>query len=184
MRTCVTNELYGHYAPEHVAGLAPQLPVTNVSWFDAVIFCDWIGGRLPTEAEWEFVSRQAGPEVAENLPEYAWFSHNSADRLHPVGTRKSHPSGMYDMFGNVWEWCHDTYDSDYYAVSPVAGPVNAAAHGNRVCRGGAMNSFRDMCRPAYRHHEPADYWSSDIGFRIAADLPRHHENHGRTVTGR
>lgn len=180
MRTCVTNELYGHYAPDHVVGLDPQLPVVNVTWFQAAMFCDWIGGRLPTEAEWEAACRIDCPDVPDDLEATAWFSHNSGDRVHAVGTRLPNSAGICDLLGNVWEWCYDTYDSTYYQTSPQVDPVNATAHGNRVCRGGAMNSFFDMCRPAYRHHEPADYWSADIGFRVAADLhPRVERQHLR-----
>src|SRR5262249_18504999 len=120
-----------------------DLPVDNVSWFDAVKFCDRLserenrkpcylidgdqvsitggnGYRLPTEAEWEYACR-AGSATAfgfgddeARLGGLAWFSGNSGGKTHPVAQRQANAFGLYDMHGNVWEWCWDAYDADYY----------------------------------------------------------------------
>lgn len=166
MRTPVTNALYREWRPGHDPEADPDLPVVNVSWHDAVRFSDWLGGRLPTEAEWEAAcSRYDGS--AGPLTDRAWFSENSGSTLRPVGELAPTPDGIHDLLGNVWEWCQDSYDADYYARSPTTDPVNVISAGDRVCRGGAMNSFEEMCRRSFRHHEPADYWARDLGFRVA-----------------
>lgn len=166
MRTPVTNALYRTWSPEHDLEAAPDLPAVNVSWHDAVLFSDWLGGRLPTEAEWEAAcSRYDEPN--DPLTDRAWFSENSTSSLQPVGMLAPTPDGIHDLLGNVWEWCQDSYDADYYSRSPTTDPVNVISAGDRVCRGGAMNSFEEMCRRSFRHHEPADYWARDLGFRVA-----------------
>lgn len=114
MSVPVTNGLYGLWRPESTAGLAPDLPVVGVTWFEACQFADWIGGRLPTEAEWE----SACAQYTHPLDCAAWYSETSGNRLHAVGRRLPTSAGVFDLLGNVWEWCIDTYDSTYYARSP------------------------------------------------------------------
>ncbi|MHC5541803.1 formylglycine-generating enzyme family protein, partial [Singulisphaera rosea] len=129
-----------------------DLPVENVSWEDAVAFCKMLnerekaqlGGdyyRLPTEAEWEYACRAGstkrysfGDDEA-GLGEFAWFEANSKGKTHPVGEKRPNAFGLNDMFGNVWEWCQDWYDEDYYGQSGNADPLGPPRAAFRVDRG-------------------------------------------------
>ncbi|MFJ4439515.1 formylglycine-generating enzyme family protein [Streptomyces sp. NPDC088923] len=174
-RVPVTNARFREFRPGHADGAADDLPAVEITWYDAAAFALWAGYRLPTEAEWEFAGRGGedapyGDVDPEQLPAYAWFSENSKGALHPVATRRANAYGIHDLFGNVWEWCADTYAADFYSHAPGISPLNDAPGPERVSRGGSMHAFTDMCRRAFRHHEPADYWAYDVGFRLAADL--------------
>jgi formylglycine-generating enzyme required for sulfatase activity len=164
-------------------------PVIGVSWFDAQHFVGWLnwkaGGddvyRLPSEAEWEYACG-AGTDsqwccgTADRLPRFAWYSENSQDRPHPVGTREPNQLGLFDLHGNVWEWCQDDYAADFYARSPVHAPVNddparpaeATGQTHKVARGGGFYALDEMCRTRFRLHDPARYSALDLGFRIVA----------------
>ena len=125
----VTNELYGLFDPERSAADRRE-PVTHVSWTDAAVFALWMGARLPTEAEWEFACGAGSPgpwccQDEDELARYAWYTKNSGDRLQPVGTREPNRLGLYDMHGNVWEWCHDAYEAGFYGRAVRADPVCA-----------------------------------------------------------
>lgn len=180
----VTNELLGLLDESRLGVLAAALsaPAVNVTWFDASLFALWVGCRLPTEAEWEYAcgagsSAEWCCEDVSTLPEYAWFSENASSEVHPVGTRQPNGFGVFDMHGNVWEWCQDTYDQNYYAHSPVKDPVcdvptcsgsppsNELDH--RCCRGGSVHALAEMCRTRYRLHEPTQFLAEDLGFRLA-----------------
>jgi formylglycine-generating enzyme required for sulfatase activity len=174
----VTNALYGLLDPDYlnVPTRERSKPAVNVTWLQAELFALWVGCRLPTEAEWEFACGGGAPTdwccVSEyELPRYAWFSENSGGRVHAVGSLEPNPLGLFDLHGNVWEWCADVYDQDFYASSPTIDPV---APGNnpmdRVCRGGCMYSFAEMCRTRYRFHEPPHFWAQDLGFRLARTI--------------
>jgi eukaryotic-like serine/threonine-protein kinase len=173
------------------------LPVEQVSWLDAVTFCNKFsekegrapcyringeevtvvegdGYRLPTEAEWEYACRAGstirypfGDNEAE-LGEYAWFSGNSTSQTHPVGQKRPNRWGLYDMLGNVWEWCQDGYDAGYYATSPPVDPPGPSGATSRVFRGGGWNSPPADCRPACRNRGAPVNRSTDLGFRLAA----------------
>jgi formylglycine-generating enzyme required for sulfatase activity len=176
----VTNALYGLLDPDYlnVPSRERFKPAVDVTWFQAELFALWIGCRLPTEAEWEFAcgggARTDWCCASEHeLPRYAWFSENSGGRVHPVATLEPNALGLFDLHGNVWEWCTDAYDQDYYASSPAIDPVGRGQEAgtiDRVCRGGCMYSFAEMCRTRYRFHEPAQFWASDLGFRLARSI--------------
>jgi len=128
-----------------------DLPVESVTWYGAVKFCKRMSKatgkhyRLPTEAEWEYAcrggtqSRYYWGDDPNVLGEYAWYYVNSEDRTHPVGQKKPNPFGLYDMLGNVVEFCSDFYHPTYYTRSPTVDPENTEAYimGRRVQRGGS-----------------------------------------------
>jgi formylglycine-generating enzyme required for sulfatase activity len=157
------------------------LPVENVSWDDAVEFCKKLSDlpeekkagrvyRLPTEAEWEYACRSGSKsaysfgESSKSLGDYAWFDENSNGQTHPVGQKKPNAWGLYDMLGNVWEWCSDWYgEYPKGAVSDPTGPIKGS---DRVLRGGGWYDGAAYCRPADRVGlVPSLRYS--FGFRLA-----------------
>jgi formylglycine-generating enzyme required for sulfatase activity len=136
---------------------------------------DWNGPgyRLPTEAEWEYACR-AGSQTRycfgddeKTLGEYAWYFANSGDRTHPVGEKKPNAFGLHDMHGNVWEWCWDGYDADYYRQSPAADPRGSDQAASRVIRGGSWRFAPHFARSAYRSWYAPVYRFFYLGFRLA-----------------
>jgi len=186
-RVPVTTELLGLFDPDRAA-VSPReraTPVRQVSWWEASLFAMWMGCRLPTEAEWELACGAGSKgqwccDDERELGRYAWYCQNSGDEVQPVGTREPNAFGLSDLHGNVWEWCQDTYDQDYFAYAPTVDPVNLGAwpgepapYRDKVTRGGSMNALAEMCRTSYRFHEPPEFRSADLGFRLvrAAGLP-------------
>lgn len=195
----------------------PDCPAHQVSWYDAVRFCNWLsrkeklptcyrpvsvesenetwecelwagGYRLPTEAEWEYACR-AGTETQfavgnneKTLGAFAWFGANSESRSWPAGFRLPNAWGLFDMHGNLWEWCQDWYKEEAYFASPggrdggsaadavrdPSGPTEAA---RRVYRGGGWAYVAGYCRSAFRHAGGPEYRVSRLGFRVAAVPP-------------
>ena len=148
------------------------MPARNVSWYDAVMFCKWINCRLLTEAEWEYASKGDSNglwccEKEEDISQYGWFSESSDGYVHPIGLLKPNSNGLYDIHGNVWEWCQDSYDEHYYEKTGSKNPVNDTDDLEKVCRGGSIHAFSEMCRCAFRDYEPANFKAYDIGFRVA-----------------
>ena len=159
-----------------------DLAVENVSWDDAVEFCKKLSDlpeekkagrlyRLPTEAEWEYACR-AGSKTAYSfddeeglLPEYGWFKRNSADRTHTVGLLEPNAWGLYDMHGNVWEWCSDRHGK--YPKGAVSDPTGPKDGTDRVIRGGYWNADAAGCRSAYRYGSIPSYRYDGRGFRLA-----------------
>ena len=171
-------------------------PVVNVSWNDAVVVCEWLSKkegqtyRLPTEAEWECscragqatryssgdgqellaaVGNVADGTAKENYPDWA-FAIKAKDGYvftAPVGRFRPNAFGLFDMHGNVWEWCADGYESDYYAKSPLADPLNSSQAALRVMRGGCWRYFPRNCRSAYRVRHAPDFRYDSLGFRVA-----------------
>ncbi len=173
----VTNALYALLSPR-LDGLSVAqrcLPVVQVNWHDASLFAKWVGARLPTEAEWEWACGAGSATEwcadSERLREHAWFGDNAKSDVHPVGVLNPNALGLHDMHGNVWEWCVDRYDADYYGKSPDMDPVCREMAGagprNRVCRGGSIYSLPEMCRTSYRWHEPPAFRAADLGLRLA-----------------
>jgi formylglycine-generating enzyme required for sulfatase activity len=166
-----------------------RYPVEQVSWEDAVEFCKKLSDlpeekkagrvyRLPTEAEWEYACRAGGKtaysfgESSESLGDYAWFSGNSNNQTHPVGEKKPNDWGLFDMHGNVWEWCSDWFgEYPKGAVSDPAGPIEGS---KRVYRGGCCNIVAAFCRSAGRlRHYPSSrcFGNGSYGFRSALSSP-------------
>ena len=161
--------------PSHFKG--PKNPVDSVSWDDAQEFVrklsqkEKVTYRLPTEAEWEYACR-AGTTTDYYWGNgfdgrYAWNDTNSGGKTQPVGTRSPNVWGLYDMSGNVWEWCEDWYSSAYPADKEAVDPKGAAGGDARVFRGGSWRKHRaDDCRSAYRYwYSSSDRYSS-VGFRL------------------
>jgi formylglycine-generating enzyme required for sulfatase activity len=154
-------------------------PVGGLSWNDAVAFCTWSGLRLPTEAEWEYAARAgsvhriwAGTDHDGNLAEYAWFRANSGLQSQHTGVGKPNGFGLFDMSGNVWEWCSDWYDDGYYAVSFPVNPKGPIWGRVKVARGGSAFSDATRCRVTHRGRFLPDYSHASIGFRPALDISR------------
>jgi sulfatase modifying factor 1 len=175
-------------------------PVVNVSHNDAVAFCDWLSKkdgrqyRLPTEAEWEHACRAgttslyycgddpedlakianvADAAVLEKFPlwDFTIASSDGWPYTAPVGKLRPNNFGVYDMTGNVWEWCADWYDEKYYANSPVSDPPGPTEGNSRVLRGGSWRNPAAWCVSAHRESEPPTSRSCFRGFRLAADVP-------------
>jgi len=160
-------------------------PVVRVSWDDATAFCKALSSRtgrtvrLPTEAEWEYACRAGsttrfhfGDDVNHtSLGDYAWYDANSGESTHPVGRKKPNAWGLYDMHGNVHEWCSDKY-GDYRNAKQID-PTGPASGGVRVFRGGSRQEPGGGCRSAHRGRtSPRIHWS-DLGLRVVvpADPP-------------
>jgi type II secretion system protein G len=168
--------------PSHFRGATN--PVEMVYWNDAAEFCKKLSEktrrtfRLPTEAEWEYACR-AGAQTAFSfgddpsaLGDYAWWGRNSADTTHPVGQKKPNAWGLYDMHGNVWEWCADWYEA--YPKGPVTNPSGPATGRYHVLHGGSWTYVDADCfRCAFRlYYDPAPSLRNfNYGFRCAGTLP-------------
>ena len=153
-----------------------DLPVEQVSWGDCQEFIRkleemtkrWFS--LPTEAQWEFAarggnkSRHTQYSGSSNIDEVAWYDGNSGGKTHPVKTKKANELGIYDMTGNVWEWCQDWYGS--YSSGAQTNPTGATSGTDRVGRGGSWGGDARCCRSSYRNYIAPDYRIYGLGFRL------------------
>lgn len=160
-------------APSHFQG-NPKNPVEQVSWEECQEFCKRAELQMLTEAQWEYTCRGGTTtsysfgEEAENLEEYAWNDKNSGEQTHPLGEKKANSFELYDMYGNVWEWCQDYYGD--YPVGEVTDPVNNTVSTNRVYRGGAWDYSPVGCRSANRDGGIPNGRFYDIGLRVCKSL--------------
>ena len=166
-----SDEFYRRHVSEDPGD---KRPIVGVSWEDAVVFCEWMssesGGeiRLPTEAEWEYACRAGSTgEIYGDLDRIAWYAENAEGRTHPVGEKEPNIWGLYDILGNVWEWCHDWYNAEYYDGSPLVDPDGPDKGALRVYRGGSWSRSARFCRSAFRSNDTPDFRRSDLGFRLA-----------------
>ncbi|MFO1432959.1 MAG: SUMF1/EgtB/PvdO family nonheme iron enzyme [Candidatus Competibacteraceae bacterium] len=173
--TETTNRQYAQVVTDHPT--RNDEPVVNIDWKQARDFCSKVGGDLPTEAQWEYAARGGSRapwsfgEDENQLGRYAWFDGNSNNRIHLVRQKRPNPLGLYDMYGNAWEWVLDWYD-DYQAglfVDP-AGPTLST--GRRVVRGGSFVFSPQRLRSAFRVVVVPGYGSRDIGFRCVRVPPQ------------
>ena len=178
----------------------PKCPVEKTQWTDAVRFCNKVseleglapcynldtwecdfaadGYRLPTEAEWEYACRAGSTgkygfgDDEKELPKYAWLKPHSLGKTQPVGQKSPNRWGLFDMHGNVWQWCNDWHSDTYYKGSPKVNPHGPTTGKMRVLRGGAWDSTPEKCRVAYRNKEfpaftDACFGADSYGFRRA-----------------
>jgi hypothetical protein len=187
----VTQSLYAVVASENPSKFkGDDRPVERVSWFEAAEFCNrlsemcglpkayegegenirWLrdstGFRLPTEAEWEMACRAGTPgERYGELDRIAWYEGNSEGSTRGVGQKEPNVWGLYDMLGNVWEWCWDWYDS--YPNDGENDPIGAGGGARRVIRGGSRYFAAERCHSAFRTGFKPDYRNLNVGFRLA-----------------
>jgi formylglycine-generating enzyme required for sulfatase activity len=170
-------------------------PVVQVSWEEASAYATWLSGKsnkklsLPTEAQWEYAARggttaarywgdspdsacgyaNVHDQTSKRVNKFDWEMHNCDDGYAgtaPVGSFRPNAYGLYDMLGNVWEWCSDWYAKDYYASSPRNNPQGASSGSGRVIRGGSWGSLPRGVRSALRYGDEPGYRHSILGFRL------------------
>lgn len=175
--------------PSHFPG-DPNRPVEKLSWYDAVAYCAALtkreqqGGhlpsgyeyRLPSEAEWEYACRAGSTNLfsfgdsAAEADQYAWTLENSQSTTHPVGQKRPNAWGLYDMHGNVWEWCSDWYAP--YPAMPVTDPLETVSNKFKVFRGGGWNQAVEFARASNRFGMAPSNGIHFVGFRIALSQNR------------
>jgi formylglycine-generating enzyme required for sulfatase activity len=183
----VTNEDYAQFLQANPFEKEPEYwadrrlnqarqPVVGISWDAARRFAQWAGGRLPTEAEWEYAARAGTSSLyfwgaaEQAADDYAWHSGNAQGATHPVGEKRPNPFGLHDMAGNVWEWVQDRWH-DNYSGAPGDGCAWKNADGSRrVVRGGCWNNGTTHLRPAYHIWINTSIRNYSLGFRLAQDI--------------
>ena len=173
-----------------------HMPMVRVNWDDALNYCGWEGGRLPTEAEWEYAARGGSTEARYGpLGEIAWYADNSGlnrldaarilrediasypkrlsengNRPHATAQKLPNGFGLYDTLGNVWEWVNDWYDANYYQASPPQDPMGPATGQFRVMRGACWYHYSRLNRVSYRVPVKPESSNDYYGLRCVANL--------------
>jgi formylglycine-generating enzyme required for sulfatase activity len=159
-----------------------EMPVTNVSWLDAMAFCEKLSEEsgadycLPTEAQWEYAARAGTSSMYHFgddpvlLEVYDWYAVNTPDKAVQFPAQKA-PNrwGLYDVHGNVSEWCYDTYAENYYEQSCATAPKGPAEGAGRVVRGGSAKANAEECRVSARSHAAPEAKSPTMGFRVVRE---------------
>jgi len=174
------GEERSYLTPGHA--VTDDSPVAVISWDDATAYCRWLSQqeqtnyRLPTEAEWEYACRAGtttqysfGDNHTE-LDQYGWFNLNAAGRSQPVGTKRPNPFGLFDMHGNVYEWCQDFFMQSWYMQTPLHDPIGPAADSNHVIRGGSWNVTASHSRGSDRSNFATSGHQNYFGFRVVRVL--------------
>ena len=169
-QTEVTQEAY-----QRVTGNNPslfkgaQLPVEHITWTDAQEYCQAVGMRLPTEAEWEYAARGGNPASRYgSLETVAWYFANSDMKTHEVKHKQANAYGLFDMLGNVWEWTADWYDERYYQSTPRSDPPGASSGRLRAMRGGSWKLYPDLPRVSL-HGMAVPVLRGFVGVRCAGE---------------
>jgi len=158
--------------PDFNAGWTNQeMPIVNVTWNDAVAFCGWAGGRLTTEAEWEYAARAGSTESRYGpIDDVAWYASNSGNKTHDVAKKRPNAFNLCDMLGNEWEWVSDWYLGNYYAVSPERDPRGPETALLRVMRGGSWDDEPLALRVSNRTGREPGYGDSGFALRCVREI--------------